>query len=216
MAEFSLEYTSPIFPAEFFEFLFPLKQIAGAKPGKLHRSLRLPDLSSLIAEENFADVYMGWNERGLFLFFEINAPFNHSAFPDFRSADSVELFIDTRDLKTNAFTHRFCHHFIILPQEIDGIKSQEVTKFRMEESHPLCDPSELHVDVEFHKKSYEITVHIPSHCLFGFDPKTFDRIGFAYRLNRYGNEAQHFVLSSDLYAIEKQPQLWPSFQMIPV
>lgn len=213
MAEFSLEYTSPIFPAEFYEFFFPLKE-AGAKPGKLSRSFRLPDLSSLVAEENFADAYMGWNERGLFIFFDIHTSFNHCAYPDFRKADSIELFIDTRDLKTNAFTHRFCHHFLILPQETDGVKSQEITKFRMEESHPLCDPSELQMEVEFHKKSYEVSIHIPAHCLYGFDPKTFDRMGCTYRVNRYGNEPQHFVLSSDLYTIERQPQLWPSFQMV--
>src|SRR5438105_13206942 len=60
----------------------------------------LPTTSDLLNEEAFADVYSGWNFEKLCFYIAIHRPFQRIGEGDFRKGDSIELFIDTRDLKT--------------------------------------------------------------------------------------------------------------------
>lgn len=175
---------------------------------------QLPDTSQLLAEDAFASFSSAWNEKGLKVEVEVDQPFENCFFPNFREGDSLELFIDTRDLKTAGYTTRFCHHFLFLPKPVEEIRAQEMTHFRLEDSHPLCNPDLLECEAEFQNKKYKMDIFIPSDCLFGFDPQSFDRIGFTYRLNRKGNRPQHFSVSSHYYTIEKHPALWGSFKLL--
>ncbi len=61
----------------------------------------LPDTSDLCDEERFAEVCMGWNTEGLELLIEVEEPFQEAFYPEVSRGDSVELFIDTRDVKTS-------------------------------------------------------------------------------------------------------------------
>jgi hypothetical protein len=54
------------------------------------------------------------------------------------------------------------------------MQSCEMTKFRGEDSHPLCDPKLLQVETVFTKKSYEMKIFIESEALYGFDPLSFN------------------------------------------
>ncbi len=62
--------------------------------------------------------------------------------------------IDTRDLKTSGYNTKFCHHFYFLPEKIDGIQCGEVTRFRTEDTHELCDPQFLQVESHKHSSGY--------------------------------------------------------------
>lgn len=209
MANEILEQIPPLLPIDFFSLSL---DIAYAKS---HRQLStLPDTSELLGEESFAEVSLGWNEEGIFVHAKIERPFQECFFPDFKAGDALELFFDTRDLKTAGFPTRFCHHFVILPQEVQGIRAQEITHFRTEDTHPLCDSDEIKVDADFGRKSYEIRVQIPAHCLHGYDPRAFDRLGFSYRINRYKGEPQHFSVSSQFYTVEAEPSLWSSLKLV--
>ena len=209
--EENLDHISPLIPMEFFKAEVDLKPALLSKP--LKKTHLLPNFSELLYEELFAEVFMGWHERGLFFEIKVSKPFEECHFPEFRKGDSVELFIDTRDLKSAGFSTRFCHHFVFLPKPVEEIHAQEVTVFRTDDKHPLCEAQNLKIKSDFQKRRYFLEIFIPSECLHGYDPTSFDRLGLSYRINRLKGDPQHFTVSSDYLAIESQPSLWSTMQM---
>lgn len=201
-------------PINFFEIRFK----AHYHRGKLLPSLTtkegkqflLPDLSFLNSDESFAAVGLGWNEEGILIRAEIDKPFETAFFPDAQEGDSFEAFIDTRDVKTSGFATKFCHHFVFMAEEVDGKLGAELSRFRQEDSHPLCDHNDLVVKAKKTKKAYSLDLFIPASCLFGYDTAQFNRIGFTYRINRRGGSPQHFTVRTEDYRIEDQPSLWAS------
>ncbi len=79
--------------------LFPLAQY------------EIPSTHPLTCEECFAKLALGWNEEGVGLQVQVNQPIRKVCYPEIEQGDSVELFFDTRDLKSSGFNTRFCHHF---------------------------------------------------------------------------------------------------------
>lgn len=176
----------------------------------LHKRYLLPDTSDLCSEEKFADVYLGWSMDGISLRVEVNKKVEKVILPEITTCDSVEVFIDTRDIKTSGYNTRFCHHFYFLPEAFEGRFAGEITRFRTEDSHPLCDHNDLKALSHLTKKNYALKIFIPTHCLIGYDPTQFKRIGFTYRINRPMDYPQHFSVCSEEFKIEEQPSLWSS------
>jgi hypothetical protein len=203
----------PLSPVSFFKLQWDCPYLEEEKSLKQDK-YKLPDTSDLCHEESFATLHMGWNEKGLHFVCHSHSPFQDAFYPDIARGDSLELFIDTRDVKQSGFNTKFCHHFFFLPQSVDGHKAEEMTHFRTDDAHDLCDPKELHVVSEMQNGGYQLKIFIPSHCLFGYDPKQFQRLGFTYRVNRYGKPSQHFSATTAEFPIEQQPSLWSSLQLI--
>lgn len=208
-----LESLPAIYPLHFFSLSAGINYLEESST-LLKNKFLLPDTSELLAEERFAACHMAWNQEGIFLEFDVHKPLEEVAYPDFRKGDSIELFFDTRDLKTAGFPTRFCHHFVILPKEVQGIKAQEISKFRAEDTHPLCDPEDVFTETAPTKKGFTVRIGIPSSALYGFDPTSFDRLGFTYRINRPKGPPQHFAISSKQYATEHEPALWASLKLM--
>src|SRR5688500_1335374 len=80
----------------------------------------LPDTSTLCGEEHFAELSIGWNVDGIELLAGVNASITRVSYPEVSRGDSVELFFDTRNVKTSGFNTRFCHHFFFLPEAVEG------------------------------------------------------------------------------------------------
>lgn len=201
-------------PINFFNAAAKLHRIASK--GELEEEkFRLPDTSLLCGEEKpFAAVFLGWSEEGLYGRVVVDQPCQGSFYPDIAKGDSVEFFIDTRDVKTSGYNTRFCHHFYFLPEAVEGHHAGEATRFRTEEAHQHCDPALLKVSAKQRKGRYELELFIPAECLHGYDPQQFDRIGFAYRINRPDGPSQHFSALSDEYKLQEQPSLWSSLKMV--
>ena len=225
---FSEEFSSfaegfvPLTPINFFQisagclYLPPAKGTIFPNISKVQaQKMLLPDLSKLCAEESFAEISLGWNEEGLEALVKINRPFKRSVFPDVDRGDSVEFFIDTRDVKTAGFNTRFCHHFFFLPEAVDGHSAGEITHFRTEDAHPLCDSKDLKVKSSLQSSSYSLHIFIPESCLYGFDPGQFKRLGFSYRINRADGFPQHFSVVTEDFSINQQPSLWGSLKLLP-
>jgi hypothetical protein len=203
-----LEGIEALSPLDFFALSFDIEH------AKAFRKLSpLPNTAPFLGEEKFADVSMGWNEEGVLIKVEVDKPFEECAFPQYHLGDAVELFFDTRDLKTAGFLTRFCHHFVILPKEVGEIRAQELTRFRTEDTHPLCDPDEIVIETDFGRKKYTLEITIPSNCLHGYDPISFDRLGFTYRIHRFKGAPQHFSVSSRYYSIEQEAALWSQIKL---
>jgi hypothetical protein len=207
----------PISPVNFFQFKLECPFIEGSFQNLASKSLSkyfLPSLSDLCDETSFAKVALGWNYEGMEIFVSITQPFRSVNYPNITSGDSLELFFDTRDVKTSGFATKFCHHFFFLPESFEGISAGELTRFRTEDVHELCQSSLLKVKTDIKKSEYSMNISIPAICLFGYDPEQFDRLGFAYRLNRAGGHPQHFCVTSNDYAIEQHPSLWSSVRLV--
>jgi len=80
----------------------------------------------------------------------------------------------------------------------------------LDDSHPLCNSSDLKISCKVHKQSYEICFFIQESALHGYDPSQFSRIGFAYRINRFKGKPQHFPISSERFELLDHPSLWAS------
>jgi len=136
----------PIAPIHFFRLKVDVKYGKEITRKLFGKGYQLPDTSAFLGEEHFADVALAWHEGGIEVQIQVHQKFEGSSYPKFEEGDAVELFIDTRDLKEAGFPTKFCHHFLILPQEVQGVRALELTRFRNEDSHPLCDPEAIRVD----------------------------------------------------------------------
>lgn len=205
-------------PVNFFQFSLDLYHFVAEPFSSIGKRLcqdryRLPDLASLSGTVSFADVYMGWSLEGIAVHAMIHEPFRRCSYPDVARGDALEIFVDTRDVKTSGFNTRYCHHFFCLPEAIDGHQAGELTHFRTEDAHDWCSADELISKATLHQDSYSLTLFIPSNCLTGYDPEHFDRLGFNYKVNRAAGEAQNFSASSREFQIEQQPSLWASLKL---
>lgn len=214
-----MEELVPITPVNFFQISVPCYYLntKAAFPrlnGRNMRKYLLPDTSALCHEEHFADVAMAWNEEGIECRVQMEKKFEQAFYPDVVRGDSVEVFIDTRDVKTSGYNTRFCHHFFFLPEAVEGHQTGEITHFRTEDTHELCDPSEIAVKAKIQKNEHVVQFFIPRGCLFGYDSEQFDRLGFSYRINRPYWESQHFSVVTEDYKLEEQPSLWSSMRLV--
>jgi hypothetical protein len=204
----SLPYLS-FFP--FFSLSLNCYPLDSKKRWKKHHLLL--DTSSYLNEEKFADLYWGWQEGGLCFRLEAKKAFEHVDRAEYKNGDALEIFLDTRDLKSKGLS-AFCHHFVFFPEKVGGYLGKEITQFHSSEIHPLCDPKELGAQSELLSSRYFLDIEIPASCLYGFDPARFDRLGFAYRLHRPENNPQNFSLSSFEFSLETQPTFWSSAKMV--
>ena len=101
-----------------------------------------------------------------------------------------------------------------MPEPLEGIQAGELTRFSTEDKHELCDPKDLKVKSQIGSRSYSMKIFIPSHCLVGYDPEQFDRLGFTYRINRSHKDPQHFSVVTQDFQIEQQPSLWASLKLL--
>ena len=189
-------------------YLKPKDSLSSAK------KFNLPSTQSFTQEKSFAQLAMGWNEQGLKIRMESQHAVEHTFYPNIEKGESLELFFDTRDLKSKEFNTRFCHHFFFLPKGVEGVSKGEKTHFRTEDSHPLCDPDILECQTNLGKRSFEMDIFIPSQALYGYDPNQFSRLGFTYKINRYRGSSQHFSVTSEDYQINQNPSLWASLQLV--
>lgn len=210
----AVEHTFSLNPLHFFAVGLDCHFFSQGKGFPTDKKFLLPTLTALSNESPFGSVYMGWNEQGISFMVDVNQPYVLSRYPEVTKGDSIEFFIDTRDLKSSGFNTRFCHHFVFFPKEVEGHTAREMTHFRSEDSHPLCEPALLKSCAQFYLKSYQLQVFIPKECLVGYDPVEFQRLGFNYRINRTVGHSQHFSAHSKEFQIEQQPSLWASLQLV--
>lgn len=209
--EESLNQLSPILPIDFFQITLQAQPYNHKE--KWSKKHLLPNFSNLLSDPFFASVSMGIHQKGIHFHIAFLQAFSDCQLPNYQKGDSVEIFIDTRDLKSAGYLNKFCHHFIFLPIEVDGVKAMEVTTFRTDDRHELCESELLKVDSTFKKKSFEMEIEIPSRCLVGYDPTSFDRMGFTYRINRHVGNPQHFSLSSKYLTVEKESKKWSTVRL---
>ena len=195
-----LKDLKPLNPSPFFELR---GKIPKAEKKRQFKKGLLPNATGLTGEARLITLALLWSPVGLYI--EIGCKLG------IESGDQLDLFIDTRDLKTSNVITRFCHHFAF---DIEEERGTEVTRFRGEDRHELADPELFHIKTEVKRSSYKTEIALPKEVLYGYDPSEFKRLGFNYRFKRKNGEKEHFNLSSDHFDIEKHPALWASMELI--
>ena len=214
MKEELTEILPTLFPVDFFsiECDVDYAEVKAPFPKKMDKHF-LPETSKLLKEEHFTQLALLWHEEGIWVEVQVLKAFEEAKYPEYKEADSVELFFDTRNIKTAGFATRFCHHFVFLPSAVNGIQCKEVTRFRSEDSHPLSEVLDAEIEMEFHKKAYTMKIFLPKAVFCGYEPSNCSSIGFNYRINRPLKKPQHFSVSSEYYSIEQQPSLWATLHL---
>src|SRR5437660_888436 len=190
-------------PDYFFALQADCQKYEAKTFGKAKKYALCP-LFKLFGENEFAKVYMAWADDALYFQIVVEQDEIKVSCPDVNKGDSVELFIDTKNLKSAKLTHRFCHHFYFLPELCEGRQAGEITRFRTEDVHPLASAQDLEVKSIISKRGYELFITIPEKCLVGYEPETSKAIGFSYRINRSNSEPQLFAHSHS-EAIDQHP-----------
>jgi hypothetical protein len=202
-----LDGVVPFHPLDFFQ----VKMSTPPFEGKFVKGHLLPSLD----DNSVAKVSLGWSASGLHILIDARYPLTEAQFPDFTRGDVVELMIDCRDNKQGYHLSRFCHHFACFnaPVEHEGkaVYGVEVTRFRGEDTHPLCSPEKIEVESFSNKK---FSIFLPREILTGYDPAQFPRIGFSYIIKTHTELEQTFGASIEDFAVEQQPSVWSSIELI--
>ncbi len=209
-----LETFLPLPPAHFFSSAVTLSSYEKGK-----RLTLLPDFGALLGEEEPAvQMEAGYTQEAFFFMLQVDKAFENCFYPEYRQGDSLELFLDTRNDKTTSYVHAFCHHFVVLPKEVQQVQIQEVTQFHANEKRTHFHPSKPKVSVEFGSKQYQMFIEIPFTALYKFgllkESKGKGReIGFAYRLNQGKKPPKHFPFSSESISMPSHPDLWATLHL---
>lgn len=197
--EILFEKLPPLPPTDFFAL-----EMKAKKRGVL------PDTMTLLAEKNFAKVALEVGESGIGVSIDFDAPFSQAFYPDYKKGDAVEIFIDTRR-GNSSFMTLFCHHFLFLPKEVEGVQALECTVFRSDQRRPTSESSDLFIESRFKTHSYSLNLGIPKHALYGFDVEEVDKIAFSYCLYNKERGVQSFGI---LPEESKYPYLWPTITIL--
>ena len=205
-----------IAPVHFFALSFECARFAPEDPlpSLFTKRYLVPDTSFLCVEERFAEVYMGWNEEELILGLRVPGPYDSPAYPRLQEGDCFEAFINTRTATAPGSPNRFCHHFYLLGRSVEGRQAAEITRFRTDDAHPLCDESQLKVDSQKSGRHHQIVLKIPALCLVGYEPDAYGQIGFTYRVNRASAPPQHFAACTKDFSFDAHPALWAHVRLV--
>ncbi len=174
----------------------------------------LLDIPQVTSSTSFS---MAWNEDGLF--FGIHLP--HTGpytpeWPKYKNGDAVEVFIDTRNMRGFRLLHRFCHHFVLFPEALEGVSSKEITQFRTEQTRSLALDNSVKLELIQSKRNTQLVAYFPSDVLFGWNVDEIQAIGFAFSCHSSERTALpfSFPLNAKRVSLEQFPYRWATLQLM--
>ncbi len=175
----------------------------------------VPDLTGIDGKTPFADVYMAWNHQGVYVAVETNGLSATQVDTDHPlRGDGLQIWIDTRDVRTASRGSRYCHHFCFWP----GVESEKPggRQFRLRRARAqarLCDADQLHVASRVSKSGYCLELHILKSALTGFDPDENNRLGFTYLL-KDRKLGRQFWTADETLPVSYDPSLWGTAELV--
>ena len=184
---------------------------------------RVPDLSGIDGgPAAFGELCMAWNDDGLYFALEVKG--DKTAYKvdprKYWQGDSLEMWIDTRDVKDAHTANRFCHHFYFLPggQGRDGKSpiGRQTSIDKAREQAPPCPEELIEVALKRLKRSYRMEMHLPARGLNGFQPREFQRLGFNYILHDSDLGSQSWSVSRGSVPAVHDPSTWGSVDLLSI
>jgi hypothetical protein len=174
---------------------------------------RFPPLGRIDGAQDWADVYIAWDDDGLYVACRVRDK-THPLRCDpkrFWKGDNLRLMTDMRDTRNIHRASRFCQHFYFLPtgggpdgrQPLAGAAKVN----RATQHAPLAPPGSIPVAVEITAAGYALEAHIPARHLAGFEPADNPRIGIYYMLEDADHGQQYLTVGDDMpWWVD--PSLW--------
>lgn len=211
-------------PGFLFRLAIPVHKAAklprnGKVPLQLGSEFTLPALGELSHGNQFGELRLAWNERGLGFRVEVSGKKlgPRCDYAQLLNSDGLQIWIDTRSTQNIHRASRFCHHFCILPTGALRDRSLPVARqlpiARAKEETPVCDPKQIVTYSEQRDDGYVLEVWLPAEILHGYEPESNPRIGFYYLLR--DQELGDQVLSvGPEFPFDHDPSLWWPLELV--
>ncbi|WP_278467295.1 hypothetical protein [Gimesia maris] len=201
-----------IIPCSFlFRHSIALPQIQDI-PRKRGRLLNLPG-SALLPDltydksKKWGELKVAWNAEGLAISLQVNQK-KHPVTP----AESLEIWIDTRDTKTIHRASRYCHSFEFQAVGLSGKPvCLQQTVHRAQEDAPRCDLKKVGLWSKISKTGYALDVWLPASELYGFDPASYPQTGFYYKITD-SELGEQFMIVDHEFPFAQDPSLWATLR----
>lgn len=211
-------------PSFLFRFCYPCMYVKEMPLKKgddllaLEKVCTLSDTLRLTEKPGFAELRMGWNEKGMG--FEVRVQGKDRPVRvepgKYRTSDGLSLWIDTRSARESHRASRHCHHFYFLPGgggEDGELPSAGQTKIhRALADAPLCSPDVLQVRKHLLKDGYRLECYIPREALNGFDTELNRQFGFFYVV-RDSELGEQTLSSGPEFPYAEDPSLWQLIEL---
>lgn len=175
----------------------------------------VPDLGSLDGQNPFGQIYMAWNDRGLYFGLQVMGE-SKCDVDEKRPlrGDGLQIWIDTRDVRNAHRGSRYCHHFCFWPES--GKISAGGRQFRLRRARAqarIQDSGMFQVASETLDLGYQMEIHIPADAMTGFDPDENNRLGFSYVL-KDKKLGRQFWTADEILPVSYDPSLWGTAELI--
>ncbi len=166
----------------------------------------------------FAELRLGWNERGMFVHLRTTGKKQSPWCRDSRLEDSdgLSLFIDTRNTQTIHRASRFCHRFVLLPQGAGRLLDEPTARLheinRARENPKAIPQGKLSVLSEKRIDGYLLQAFLPAEAITGFDPAEHPQLGFSYAVIDRELGWQTFSLGPE-FPFTSDPSLWGTLEL---
>ncbi len=208
----------------FFDFSFPSPKLKSpikidGKLGEWSKLNLSPDLMHMEDYRPFANVYFGWDDDSLYIGLDVNG----KIFPvevdtrSFWQKDSMEVWIDTRNDKTQRRYTEHCHHFFFIPKGRKGKPKLATACDWKEPGAAISDTILNHPDIEIasaiRRNGYSLEARIPKSVIPTYNPVNHPVIGFNYHINDSDGRSQWWSCGQD-FPRQSDPSTWGSVELI--
>ena len=207
----------------FFDFSFPSPKLSGIEiDGDLDDWTELsivPDLMHLRGVRPFARVFFGWDYDNLYFALDVTEkrkPVEVHTRQPWRG-DCIEVWIDTRNDKTQRRYTEHCHHFFFVPKGRRNKPELATACDWKEPGSPISDTIFDHPDIEIaaiiEKRGYSLEARIPRSVIHTYDPINYPLIGFNYHINDIDRRSQWWSCGQD-FPRHTDPSTWGTVELI--
>lgn len=195
----------------------PLWTSSGAR---LDESYRLPDLPSLDHSPSGLDVRAAWSEEGLAFAFELRRERGGVPSPA-RSGSSdgpsVQLYIDTRDVRNVHRAGQFCHRYDFRMRRVASGRLAPTASWvpvpNAKAMPHAVPPDALEAVAKPLDDGWSLEVFVSRSALTGYEPQEFSRIGLQYVV--YDPDVGTRVFSSgEPLPYASDPSLWAAVDLV--
>lgn len=148
-----------------------------------------------------------WNDESLMFVVceEDEAPWKVS-WPKYSDQDACVLYLDTRPDRKARSMQKHCYQFLLLPEAVGGVQSQEITHHSHYETRALFPDNKICVRVDRGGNARRYEIVVPTQDLYGWEEDTLEwSFAFRYFSHKLSDSLQ-YPISNVLP--ERIPYVW--------